>query len=213
MTGTHCAALAISLLATGALAFDRSAVADPSLREFLKSVEEGGQRFMNGDTTLWMQNVSRRADVMIMGGWGAHERGWPEVQARYEWAGARFRDSGAKLTVEYLTSFQSGDLAFTTAIERAEVKVAGQEKAAPMALRVTHILRKEDGAWKLILRHADPLVAKTAPDVRAGKAIDGSLATRSGDRIEIDSRDCSDTSISSSAFLAAITGSNVYAVC
>ena len=33
MTGTHCAALAITLLATGALAFDRSAVADPSLRE------------------------------------------------------------------------------------------------------------------------------------------------------------------------------------
>jgi ketosteroid isomerase-like protein len=154
----------VSLLAAGAAASDRSIVGDPSLREILKSVEEGGERFMNGDTTLWMQNVSRRADVMIIGGWGAHEKGWPEVQARYEWAGARFRDSGAKLTVEYLTSFQSGDLAFTTAIERAEVKVAGQEKAAPMALRVTHIFRKEDGAWKLILRHADPLVAKTAPD-------------------------------------------------
>jgi ketosteroid isomerase-like protein len=119
---------------------------------------------MNGDTALWMENVSRRGDVMIMGAWGAHEKGWPEVQARYEWAGARFRDSGAKLTVEYLTSFQSGDLAFTTAIERAEVRVAGQEKAAPMALRVTHIFRKEDGAWKLILRHADPLVAKTSPE-------------------------------------------------
>ena len=105
--------------------------------------------------------VARRYDH---GGWGAHEKGWPEVQARYEWAGARFRDSGAKLSVEYLTSVQSGDLAFTTAIERAEVKVAGQEKAAPMALRVTHIFRKEDGAWKLVLRHADPLAAKTAPD-------------------------------------------------
>ena len=157
-------ALALPLLAAGAAASDRSAVSDPSLREFLESFEEGTRRFMNGDTALWMENVSRRGDVMIMGAWGAYEKGWPEVQARYEWAGARFRDSGAKLTVEYLTSFQSGDLAFTTAIERAEVRVAGQEKAAPMALRVTHIFRKEDGAWKLILRHADPLVAKTSPE-------------------------------------------------
>jgi ketosteroid isomerase-like protein len=69
-----------------------------------------------------------------------------------------------RLTVDYLTSVQSGDLAFTTAIERAEVKVAGQEKAAPMALRVTHVFRKEDGAWKLVLRDADPLAAKTAAE-------------------------------------------------
>jgi ketosteroid isomerase-like protein len=157
-------ALAISMLAAASATADRAAVGDPSLREFLESFEDGTRRFMNGDTALWMENVSRGRDVMIMGAWGAYEKGWPEVQARYEWAGARFRDNGAKLSVEYLTSVQSGDLAFTTAIERAEVKVAGQEKAASMALRVTHIFRKEDGAWKLVLRHADPLVAKTAPD-------------------------------------------------
>ena len=64
--------------------------------------------------------------------------------------------------MEYVSSYRSGDLAFTTAIERAEVKVAGQDKAAPLALRVTHIFRLEDGAWKLMLRHADPLVTKTS---------------------------------------------------
>ena len=51
----------------------------------------------------------------------------------------------------------------TTEIERADVQLVGQDRPAPMALRVTHVFRKEDGAWKLILRHADPLVAKTAP--------------------------------------------------
>ena len=156
--------LGMSLLAVKAAASDRSIVQDPSLRQFLESFEEGTRRFINGDTALWMDNVSRRDDAMIMGAWGAHEKGWPEVQARYQWAGARFRDNSATLTVEYLTSIRSGDLAFTTAIERSEVKVAGQEKAAPMALRVTHIFRKENGAWKLVLRHADPLVAKAAPE-------------------------------------------------
>jgi ketosteroid isomerase-like protein len=156
--------LAMSLLAADAAASDRSVIGDPSLRGFLESFEEGTRRFMNGDSSLWMENVSRRGDVMIMGAWGAHEKGWTEVQQRYGWAAARFRDSAAKLSVEYLSSFQSGELAFTTAIERAEVRVAGQDKAAPMALRVTHIFRKEDGTWKLILRHADPLVAKTSPE-------------------------------------------------
>jgi ketosteroid isomerase-like protein len=158
-------ASAIAMAAAGAsAASDRSPVADPSLREFLATFEEGTRQFMNGDTALWKSNVSRRDDVMIMGAWGAHEVGWAEVSARYNWAGARFRDADARLTVEYLTATVSGDLAVVSAIERAEVRLVGQEAAAPMALRVTHVFRNEDGAWKLVLRHADPLVAKTAPD-------------------------------------------------
>jgi len=156
--------LAAMLLAAGAAASDRNTVSDPGLRKFLESFEEGTRRFMNGDTALWMQNVSRRDDAMIMGAWGAYEKGWSNVKARYDWAGARFSDGQAKLSVEYLAAYQSSDLAVTTTIERAEVKVAGQDKARPMALRVTHVFRKEDGAWKLVLRHADPLAAKTAPE-------------------------------------------------
>lgn len=142
---------------------DRSLISDASLREFLVSFEEGTRRFMNGDDSLWMQNLSRRDDVVIMGAWGAHERGWDAVSSRYQWASGRFRDSGAKLSVEYLTSVCFADLAFTTAIERASVRVTGSDDAIPMALRVTHVFRREDGQWKLVLRHADPLMAKTAP--------------------------------------------------
>jgi ketosteroid isomerase-like protein len=145
-------------------ASDRSVIGDPSLRAVLESLEESQRRFMRGDVSLWMEHLSRRDDVAILGGWGGHETGWSETQARYQWACARFRASQAKLTVECLTSCVSGDLAFTTAIERSEVKVEGQEPAAPMALRVTHIFRREDGAWKLMLRHADPLVARTPPE-------------------------------------------------
>lgn len=144
-------------------------VHDPGLRAFLASFREGTRRFMNGDPAPWLGNASCRDDVMVMGAWGGHEKGWPEVEARYHWAAARFADSGAELGVEYLTAFESGDLAVTIAIERARVRVAGEATPALMALRVTHVFRGEDGAWKLVLRHADPLVARTAP----GAVLDG----------------------------------------
>jgi hypothetical protein len=42
-------------------------------------------------------------------------------------------------------------------------KCGGLFRPAPMAWRVTHICRKEDGVWKLVSRHADPLMGKAAP--------------------------------------------------
>jgi ketosteroid isomerase-like protein len=152
-----------TLSASAAAAGDPPAVPDPELAAFLADFEQGTEQFMNGDPAPWKANASQRDDVMIMGAWGAHEKGWPAASARYDWAAARFRDADAELDVEYLGAFASGDLAVVTAIERATVKLAGQAEAAPMALRVTHVFRREDGAWKLVLRHADPLVEKTAP--------------------------------------------------
>jgi ketosteroid isomerase-like protein len=81
----------------------------------------------------------------------------------YDWAAARFKESGARLEVEYLSSSVGGDLAYTVAIERSRVLIVGQDKPATMALRVTHVFRKENGAWRLVHRQADPLIAKTAP--------------------------------------------------
>jgi hypothetical protein len=84
-----------------------------------------------------------------------------------EWAGARFLGQRSQLTVEYLTSFKGRPRLHDDRARR--VKVAGQEKAAPMALRVTHIFARRRRIV-LIPRHADPLIAKT-PEVRAGKAM------------------------------------------
>jgi ketosteroid isomerase-like protein len=51
-------------------------------------------------------------------------------------------------------------------IERFETKVAGADEITPVALRVTSVLRRENGSWKLLHRHADPI---TAP--RAGESV------------------------------------------
>lgn len=152
-------AIGLALGAAYASPFD-----DPALRAFMPRFERATEQFINGQREPWLELASRRDDVTIMGGWGAYERGWREVGPRYEWAAERFRPSGAKLSVEYLASGLSGNLAYTVAIERSESLVVGQERPRLHELRVTHLFRKEHGAWRLIHRHADPLMAKTAPD-------------------------------------------------
>jgi ketosteroid isomerase-like protein len=149
-----------------------AAAKDPGLKSFLPRFEEATRRFINGDPGLWKENASQRDDVTIMGGWGAYARGWSKVRPWYDWAAARFKESGAALKVEYISSEVSGDLAYTVAIERSAALVVGQEKAAPMALRVTHIFRREGGVWKLVHRHADPLMDKTAPPAVLQKSND-----------------------------------------
>lgn len=153
-------ALACALSTAQAAPFDH----DPALRAFMPRFQSATEAFMNGNKQPWLELASRRDDVTIMGGWGAYERGWADVGPRYDWAAARFRPSGAKLQVDVLSSGTSGDLAYVIAIERAETLVVGQDKPRLHELRVTQLFRKEGGDWKLIHRHADPLMQKTAPD-------------------------------------------------
>jgi ketosteroid isomerase-like protein len=154
--------MALSTLAIGS-ALSQIAASDPSLLSFLPQFEAGINGFINGDPTLWKKNASHRDDVTIMGGWGGLAKGWAKVDPWYDWAAARFKESGAMVNVEYISSEVGGNLAYTVTIERSEALVVGQDKPAPMALRVTQVFRKEGGAWKLIHRHADPLIDKTAP--------------------------------------------------
>jgi ketosteroid isomerase-like protein len=137
--------------------------ADMGFQRFLREFEQGTTRFINGDAAVWKANASHRDDVTLSGGWGIVARGWAEVGARYDWAAARFRDSGAAVNVEYVSSNVSGDLAYTVAIERSQVRLIDQPAPSKMVLRVTHIFRHEEGRWKLVHRHADPLIETTAP--------------------------------------------------
>ena len=59
---------------------------------------------------------------------------------------------------EVVAAGVSGDLAYIVGIEHTMASVGGGAPA-PYSLRVTTIMRREDGQWKVVHRHADP-----APD-------------------------------------------------
>jgi ketosteroid isomerase-like protein len=157
--------LVMSFVVTGAIVSGNMNVNadEKEFRAFLREFEEGTNRFVNGDATLWNQHVSYADDATIMGGFGGYEARGRAIRERYDWAVKRFRSSGSKMDYTYLTVGVSGDLAYTVTIDRGAVHLIDQPKPRPMALRVTTIFRKESGAWKLVHRHEDPLIDKTAP--------------------------------------------------
>ena len=77
---------------------------DSSFQSFLRRWEEAQSRFVTGDPTLWKQNASQSDDATILGGFGGYEKGWSEVGPRYDWASSQYKDSGAKLKVEYIST-------------------------------------------------------------------------------------------------------------
>ena len=149
----------------------RDTHADSSFRAFLPEWEKAQSRFINGDPTLWKRHASRRDDVTILGGFGGYgEKGWDAVGARYDWASSQYKGGGTTMKVEYLSIVVRGDLAFTVGIERQEgARVGGQQDPGRRALRATQIFRSEDGAWKLMHRHADPLIEKQMPSAESKK--------------------------------------------
>jgi ketosteroid isomerase-like protein len=116
-------------------------------------------RLVAGDPEPFKALYSQQPDVTVFGGFGAYERGWEQVSRNVEFAAARFR--GGELKIEPLASGMGGDLAYTVWIERGTVMVEGRDEPGSLVVRVTHIFRREDGAWKLIHRHGDPIVEKT----------------------------------------------------
>ena len=56
-----------------------------------------------------------------------------------------------------MAKFVTSDLACIVEVERYRAKVGGSENITPVTLRVTSILRAEDGTWKIVHRHTDPI--------------------------------------------------------
>ena len=78
------------------------------------------------------------------------------------------RDAGAfaeggETTLEILHSDSTGDLAYWTGLQHAKARLTGHDEPVEMHLRITELFRHEDGAWRLIHRHADPLVKAPVP--------------------------------------------------
>jgi len=129
----------------------------------LSSVETA---FHNGDAAPRGELWSHEAPVTLFGAL-LHKSGWKDVEAAFAFLASRFSDCQS-FRYELLSAGASGDLAFLVGIEHTTASVGG---APPQAyeLRVTTLLRREAGSWRIFHRHADPVPNTTAAREQLGR--------------------------------------------
>ena len=119
----------------------------------LPRLTEADTALHNGDAGPRMGLWSHSDPVTLFGALFAAS-GWDEIGQVFEKLAARFSEGSYRY--EVIAAGASGDLGYVVGIEHTTASVGG---AAPEAyeLRVTTILRREDGEWRVVHRHADPM--------------------------------------------------------
>ena len=137
---------------------------EPSVRDAIERLHAAMGKVAMGDVSAIKALCSHSDEATSFYGWGGYEKGWKAVSERWDWAGRQFK--GGTVSHHILTTLVSGDLAFTTAIETFRARMDGMERPTQWSNRVTHVFRREDGAWRLLHRHANRLEDQYRPATR-----------------------------------------------
>jgi ketosteroid isomerase-like protein len=126
------------------------------LDQVIEQYHQALDQMMKGSADGYKRSYSHTDDVTLANPFGPPVRGRDEVAKTLERAASQFRD-GEATGFENVAKFTTAELAYTVEIERCQTKVGGRDDVTPFAVRVTTIFRPEDGEWKVVHRHADPI--------------------------------------------------------
>jgi hypothetical protein len=125
-----------------------SALDEKLLEKYHRALGE----LINGNPDVYKSMFSQREDVSLGNPFGP----FAAVEQRLERAASNYRD-GELTAFDLISKYETPELAYLVEVERYQAKLGGREEPAPVALRVTTVFRPEDGAWKVVHRHADPI--------------------------------------------------------
>jgi ketosteroid isomerase-like protein len=129
----------------------------------LEEYHGAGREITNGNPEAYKRLYSRRDDVTLANPFGPPVRGWSEVSATLDRAAANYRD-GEVVGFDNVSTGIGSDLAYTVEVESYRARVGGADEIAAVAVRVTTVFRREEGTWRVVHRHADPITAPRRAD-------------------------------------------------
>ena len=126
------------------------------LSEFRELYHRSLEAFTRGDAEATKPLWSPRDDVTLANPLGPPVKGQDGIRAVMDRAAAQL-SGGEGCTVETLAVVEVGDLAYDVVTEHLRARLGDAAEAVPVSLRVTRIYRREDGEWRIVHRHADPI--------------------------------------------------------
>ena len=129
----------------------------------LEEYHRAGLEITNGNPDVYKALYSRHDNVTLANPFGPPVRGWGDVSATLDRAATNYRD-GEVVGFENVATVITPELAYTVEIESYRARVGGAAEITPVAVRVTTLFQREDDAWKVIHRHADPITAPRPPE-------------------------------------------------
>jgi ketosteroid isomerase-like protein len=124
--------------------------------KLIEQYQLAADEFLKGNPEHTKKLFSHREDATLANPYGPPVRGWEHVAKTIEHASS-LRSDGEFVGSEIVAKYVTPELAYVVQIERAEAKIGGREDITPYAVRATMIFRPEEGTWKVVHRHADPI--------------------------------------------------------
>ena len=124
-----------------------------NLDEVLEQFKLARNEFLKRNPEPNKMIFSHREDATLLNPLGSLDHGWEQVAATMESVASQASD-GEVTSFDVLEKYVTPELACVVWVERSKAKVVGKD-TEPFDLRVTMILRPEEGTWKVAHRHAD----------------------------------------------------------
>ena len=138
-------------------------MSDSDLDQMVERYHRSLDVLLRGDPEPAKVMFSHRDDVTLANPFGPVARGWKDVARTIDTAAAGFRD-GSTVRFERISGYFTPDLAYLVEMEHLKAKLGNSQEISAFSLRVTSVIRREDGVWKVIHRHADPITSPRPPE-------------------------------------------------
>lgn len=133
---------------------------------FLERYRQALVDIINGNGELYQALYSQRDDVTLanpFAPFGPISRGYAQVCETIDRAASNYK-TGESTGFDTVAVHHEAGFGYLVEVEHFRAIMASREEMSPASLRVTSIFRQEDGEWRIIHRHADPINTPRSAD-------------------------------------------------